>query len=209
MLAPFQLFAGHPVLDLVNTRDNRFIAEGPIERLGSYEDLLAFVRQSELLNGRRIGALTRQGRSSGGVEALRGARELREALAAVFYGALGPARKPSPQVIKTLERHFLDAGRHQELVWQRQSADPDMSSRARWDWGRFETSLELPVWVLAQSAASLLTSSVIDHVHMCTSETCRWLFLDSSKNHSRRWCNMKICGNRMKVRRWYQARREH
>ena len=207
MPAPFQLFGVHPALDLVNTLDNRFIAEGPVERLSSYEDLLAFVRQSGLLDARRIGTLAREDRSLGGAKALRGARELREALAAVFYGALGAARKPSPQVINTLERHFLDAAQHQELVWQRQSADSDRSSRARWEWGRFETSLELPVWVLAQSAASLLTSSAMDHVHMCTSETCRWLFLDSSKNHSRRWCNMKICGNRMKARR-YQARHE-
>jgi predicted RNA-binding Zn ribbon-like protein len=207
MPAPFQLFGAHPVLDFVNTLDNRFVAEGPIERLGNYEDLLAFVQQSELLDGRRIAALTRQDRSSDGTKALRGARELREALAAVIYGALGAARKPPPQAIKTLERHFLAANEHQELVWQRQPGDLATRSRARWDWGRFEISLELPVWVLAQSAVSLLTSSAMDHVHMCTSETCRWLFLDLSKNHSRRWCNMKICGNRMKVRR-YQARHE-
>jgi predicted RNA-binding Zn ribbon-like protein len=207
MPAPFQLFGAHAALDLVNTLDNRFVAEGPIECLGSYEDLLAFVQQSELLDGRRIAALTRQNRSSDGTKALRGARELREALAAVIYGALGAARKAPPQAIMTLQRHFLAANEHQELVWQRQPADSDTRSRARWDWGRFEMSLELPVWVLAQSVVSLLTSSAMDHVHMCTSETCRWLFLDSSKNHSRRWCNMKICGNRMKVRR-YQARHE-
>ena len=207
MPTPFQLFGAHPALDLVNTLDNRFVAEGPIERLGSYEDLLAFVQQSELLDGRRIAALTRQDRSSDGTKALRGARELREALAAVIYGALGAARKPPPQAIKMLERHFIAANEHQELIWQRQPADSATRSRARWDWGRFEMSLELPVWVLAQSVVNLLTSSAMDHVHMCTSETCRWLFLDSSKNHSRRWCNMKICGNRMKVRR-YQARHE-
>ena len=207
MPAPFQLFGDHPALDLVNTLDNRFVAQGPIERLGNYEDLLAFVRQSKLLDGRRIAALTRQGRISGGAKALRGVRELREALATVFYGSLGAARRPPPQVTKTLERHFLTAGENQELVWKLQPADSGTPQRARWDWSRFETSLELPLWVLAQSAANLLMSSAMDHVHMCTSETCRWLFLDSSKNHSRRWCNMKICGNRMKVRR-YQARHE-
>jgi predicted RNA-binding Zn ribbon-like protein len=48
---------------------------------------------------------------------------------------------------------------------------------------------------------SLLTSDAMEHVHACKSETCRWVFLDTSKNHSRRWCDMKICGNRMKARR--------
>jgi len=31
---------------------------------------------------------------------------------------------------------------------------------------------------------------------------CRWLFLDTSKNHTRRWCDMKVCGNRIKARRF-------
>ena len=43
-------------------------------------------------------------------------------------------------------------------------------------------------------------------VRACGADTCRWLFLDTSKNHTRRWCNMRICGNRMKARR-FQARR--
>jgi predicted RNA-binding Zn ribbon-like protein len=39
-------------------------------------------------------------------------------------------------------------------------------------------------------------------------ETCRWLFLDTSKNHTRRWCNMRVCGNRMKARRFHARREE-
>jgi hypothetical protein len=59
---------------------------------------------------------------------------------------------------------------------------------------------------LAQSAARLVTSDEINRVRACASKTCRWLFIDASKNHSRRWCDMKICGNRMKARR-FSARR--
>jgi predicted RNA-binding Zn ribbon-like protein len=44
-------------------------------------------------------------------------------------------------------------------------------------------------------------------VRTCGVDTCRWLFLDTSKNHTRRWCNMKVCGNRVKARR-FQARRD-
>ena len=39
-------------------------------------------------------------------------------------------------------------------------------------------------------------------------KTCRWLFLDRSKNHSRRWCDMRICGNRSKTRRFYARQRD-
>ncbi|GGS46556.1 hypothetical protein GCM10010156_01550 [Planobispora rosea] len=42
---------------------------------------------------------------------------------------------------------------------------------------------------------------------VCTESTCQWAFLDSSKNRSRSWCSMKVCGNRTKTRA-YRARRQ-
>jgi predicted RNA-binding Zn ribbon-like protein len=139
-----------------------------------------------------------------GVVALRVARELRESLAAILYTTLNEPRQPAAQDLKTLERHFLRAEEHRELVW---SGDGDEAPGARWQWGSFASDLELPVWALARSAESLLTSTAMDHVRMCGSATCRWLFYDTSKNHTRRWCDMKICGNRMKARR-FQKRRD-
>ncbi|WP_433983920.1 CGNR zinc finger domain-containing protein [Tunturiibacter empetritectus] len=59
-----------------------------------------------------------------------------------------------------------------------------------------------PLWLIAQAAADLLLSQSTSQIRSCAAETCRWLFLDTSKNHTRRWCNMKICGNRMKARRF-------
>jgi len=56
--------------------------------------------------------------------------------------------------------------------------------------------------MLALSAAGLMTSPEMARVRACGSSDCRWLFLDTSKNHTRRWCDMKICGNRMKARRF-------
>jgi predicted RNA-binding Zn ribbon-like protein len=54
----------------------------------------------------------------------------------------------------------------------------------------------------------LLGSSQRGRVRECSEESCRWLFLDHSKNRSRRWCNMQICGNRAKARRFYARTRE-
>jgi predicted RNA-binding Zn ribbon-like protein len=206
MPAPFKLFGGHPALDLVNTLDNRFVEDGPDEGLESYADLLAFVRQAGLLDGPRIAALSVRQHSAAAAAALAAAHELREALAATFYGTRGKAF--GPRHIKILERHFLEADRHRELAWRPASIRSGQPARATWTWGPLETDLELAVWVLAQSAASLLTSDAMAHVHMCRSETCRWLFLDSSKNHSRRWCDMRLCGNRMKARRHYARQQD-
>ena len=43
-------------------------------------------------------------------------------------------------------------------------------------------------------------------VRECGASDCAWLFLDTSKNHHRRWCDMTRCGNRAKVRRFYARR---
>ena len=41
----------------------------------------------------------------------------------------------------------------------------------------------------------------------CPSETCAWAFYDKSRNSSRTWCSMEVCGNRAKTRR-YRSRRK-
>jgi predicted RNA-binding Zn ribbon-like protein len=60
-----------------------------------------------------------------------------------------------------------------------------------------------PLWLLAQATEDFLLSEQSSQLRCCASETCRWLFLDASKNQTRRWCDMKVCGNRMKARRFY------
>jgi predicted RNA-binding Zn ribbon-like protein len=70
-----------------------------------------------------------------------------------------------------------------------------------WSWAD-QRDPELPLWALAMSAADLITSEAVQRVRTCDNAECRWLFLDTSKNHTRRWCDMKICGNRMKARRF-------
>ena len=72
-----------------------------------------------------------------------------------------------------------------------------------WRWDKLDKELDGPVWPIVQEAADLLVSPQVHSVRECGNETCRWLFLDTSKNHSRRWCDMKTCGNRIKARRYY------
>lgn len=63
-------------------------------------------------------------------------------------------------------------------------------------------------WHIVWSAATLLNSETLSRVRECASETCRWLFVDTSRNHSRRWCSMESCGNRDKVRRYLQRQKQ-
>jgi predicted RNA-binding Zn ribbon-like protein len=206
MPAPFQLIASDPTLDFVNTLDDRFIGSGPLDLLRGYEDLLRFVEQAGILDKRFMPALARGKSSPAAARAFAAALELREALASLLYGALTSSRPPNTGTLETLERHFLASEAHTELVWKPPSSDRAMIS-LDWEWGRFAKDAALPVWALAQFASRLLTSAEIAYVRMCESESCRWLFLDTSKNHTRRWCDMKVCGNRMKARR-FSARRQ-
>jgi predicted RNA-binding Zn ribbon-like protein len=64
-------------------------------------------------------------------------------------------------------------------------------------------------WVLnpvIRSAADLLVSVDLKKLKFCSDPMCRWLFLDISRNQSRRWCDMKDCGNRAKAKRFYQKK---
>jgi len=62
------------------------------------------------------------------------------------------------------------------------------------------------IWFeVLKSAAELVARGQIDQIHECGSRTCTWMFVDTSKNHTRRWCDMRVCGNRAKVHRFANA----
>ncbi len=207
----FDLAGGHPALDLVNSLDNRFRHDGPNEVLVGYDELLRFLGESALLDTQPLRLLSESARANGKAaeQALRSVRELREAAAGVFYAAVAlEPEAPAPADIKTLQHHFLAAGQHRELHW-RPAAQGEQHPHAHvtWQWpDSHAANPSLPLWILSQSVAELLLSDSIAQLRTGAVDTCRWLFLDMSKNHTRRWCNMKVCGNRMKARR-FQARR--
>ncbi|MGE5262854.1 MAG: CGNR zinc finger domain-containing protein [Acidobacteriota bacterium] len=70
-----------------------------------------------------------------------------------------------------------------------------------------KSSLDRMLWPLAISASDLLTSMNSTRVRQCRGDSCDWLFLDTSRNHMRRWCSMSVCGNRSKVRRFFERKR--
>jgi len=196
---PFELIGGHPALDLVNTLDWRFRVNGQEELLAGYDDLLRFAAQSEILTAKQIRHIVRTGKDRAAADALVTCRELREAAAEIFYSAVDD-RTPEASQIKIVERAFKEAREHQRLVWS--------GSQLVWEWPASAWEPALPLWILAVSIARLLLSDQMRLLRACEKPDCRWLFLDTSKNHTRRWCDMKICGNRMKARR-FKAQHRH
>jgi predicted RNA-binding Zn ribbon-like protein len=183
----FQLVAGHPALDFINTLDWRFGNRPHEELLASYEDLVRFARQSGLVTARPSGT------ESARAGVLGRSIELREALADIFYARLDQ-RQPSAAARRTVERYFRELRLHHRLNW---THSPHLS----WEAANVPAG-ELPLWALVSSACDLMTSDVVERVRACNNTECRWLFLDTSKNRTRRWCDMAVCGNRMKARRF-------
>ena len=189
----FELIAGHPALDLVNTLDWRFRDTGPEELITSYDDLLRFTAQCGLITSAESRRLFRNATGGKAAHVVAEARELRESAARVFYAGVDE-NDPPADAIRELESRFKEAEAHRCLRWT--------ESRLQWEFPASSPTPELPLWILSLKTAQLLTSANMDMIRDCGNPECRWLFLDTSKNHTRRWCDMKVCGNRMKARRF-------
>lgn len=78
--------------------------------------------------------------------------------------------------------------------------------------GRLELDKELDVGyvlrILVKDSVDLISSDDVSRVKRCGSEECGWLFIDTSKNSSRKWCQMRGCGNRAKARRFYSRSKQ-
>jgi predicted RNA-binding Zn ribbon-like protein len=189
----FQLVAGHVALDLANTLDWRFDPERRVDLLPTYERFLEFVMQSGVISSTQVRRLLSRTSEQDSIRALRRALAVREAIDPLFRSIAlhGP---PPRESLKKLN-HFIEKLCIPELVARRGSAFVLCP-------GDFSESPEGPLWPIVDGAVRLLTSADRAKIGECGEPTCRWLFLDSSKNHSRRWCSMKLCGNRAKVRRF-------
>ena len=196
--SPFKLNAEHVALDFVNTLDDRYAPGGPRELLPGYADLLRFCRQAGILTYTEVGRLSTLPKAVQ-EKSLSSTLELRELLARIFY-RLVEGRSPATEDRIALERWAAASARRRELRWE--------DGRLTWAWKLLDADPDTPALLLAENALELITADPPARLHTCASGTCRWLFLDTSKNRTRRWCDMKICGNRAKARRYSEAHRD-
>jgi predicted RNA-binding Zn ribbon-like protein len=189
----FDLIAGNVCLDFVNTLDDRHTQ--PKELLERYEDLARFGEDSGLLDPAARDLLLRicSKAPERAHEALRRAKELREVIHDVFWAMIRKRPVPADALVQ-LNREAQAAAAHLRLV----------PANGRFEW-RFDDLADFDGlrWPIARAAANLLASDQLPYVRACSSKECEWFFLDTSKNHHRRWCDMSRCGNRAKVRRFY------
>jgi len=197
----FELSGGALCLDFANTVSNRNIASKRCDHLAQYSDLLAFATQTRYLQiplARELLTIS-QIEPRATTRAMEDTRNLREAIYRTFCACVDH-RQASVEDLTVIRDVVIESWKHKRLA----------PAGRRYSWLTKQEKglrLESVLWPIASSAADLLTSDRLKKVHMCEAKTCAWLFLDESRNHSRRWCDMKVCGNREKARRHY--RREH
>jgi len=190
---------GNLCLDFINTLDDRPSTE-PKELLKSYYDLARFCEDTGILTPEQLDFFYQRVHlmPDEAEDALRRALNLREALYAIFSAVMNKQIVPQ-HAMERLNANLHDAALHSRLV--------QSEGRLEWRFDDLTSSFNAMLWPIARAAADLLASSDLAMVRACASPTCQWLFLDTSKNHHRRWCSMKQCGNRAKVRRFYAKKR--
>ena len=190
---------GRLCLEFTNTASARDTGT-PTERLHSYADLLAWGEREGALPASLAAHLAEiaDRNPQKARAALQSAIELREALYRIFT-AHADGNVPPAGDLELLNRTLAQAMPHLRLTAG--------ESGFTWEWDEDTVVLERMQWPVAHSAADLLTSDDLGRVRECAGEHCSWLFIDRSKNRSRRWCDMQECGNVAKVRR-YRSRKQ-
>ena len=199
----FELRGGVVSLDFINTVGSRH-GDYPSEYLRSYEDLLAWGRQAGLLALEEAEGLSRRAvlDPERAQETLSRALALREALHRMISSAIAGESQDESD-LAALNRELSIALSHLRVM----AADGVYG----WGWDRSgddgESRLDSPLWPVAQSGAELLTSERLGRVKVCAGDGCGWVFLDESRNSSRKWCDSRDCGNRERVRRHLARKR--
>jgi predicted RNA-binding Zn ribbon-like protein len=190
---------GQLAIDLTNTVGNR--GAMPEEHLKVFADVLSWAEARGVIDRAAAQRLARKAARTptAATDAVTRIRELREALYRTI-AAVAAGRKPAPADLARINAavaavytgaQLQPEGRRLSLTFAEQ---PEST--------RLDQPIVTPV---IRAAIELLTTDAIDRVRLCADHSCAWLFVDSTRSGTRRWCDMKICGNRNKVRRFREA----
>lgn len=187
-----RIIGGNVALDFINTEDG----DPPVECLRDYGDLMAWGVLVGLLSAEEAEWLTGEAdlRPGDAQVAYRDALTLRGALQDVFR-AVAEDEAPASRDLETLRAYEREALSRAELVQDDEGF--------RWEW-MDPRDLSRLLWPVAHAAVGLLTSGNLDRLKLCAG--CYWVFLDASRNRSRRWCTMEVCGTDEKKRRYVAKR---
>jgi predicted RNA-binding Zn ribbon-like protein len=190
------LIGGQACLDFVNTAGDH-LSNQPGEWLLSYRDLLAWAQRAGLLTeGDALRLEQKAARQPQAAE-----QELARVVAmreVIYRLLLSVIRQQVPDTsdLAAFNQALAGVPPREGVIYRAGAFQWRASARS----DDLEGVLGRVLW----EAADLLTSERLTQVKLCAGEDCGWLFLDASRNQSRRWCSMSDCGNRAKAKRYYR-----
>lgn len=196
-----RLLGGRLCLHYVNTIEGPR-SDHPVDFLTTYAGLVTWSRHAGALDQNEADTLMGVARSRArDAEAVFArAVALRGAIEGVFRG-IAHHDVPREGDFALLQEEYAEALTNARLT--------PSGTRYAWSWDHRSQELGRPLWLVAESAAQLLTEGELGRIKECPGAgDCGWLFYDTSRNGRRRWCSMEGCGSRVKMRRQYARRRE-
>ena len=199
----FDLTSGALALDFVNTLSGRYDDE-PRDGLRSYDELLSFARGVDCIDASETGALAQLALRfpDEAARSLADATRMREVLFVIF-SSVAAGHTPLQVDLNRIGPCLTRAAGQRRLHLQ--------DGRVALGWepiGDEPAFLERPLWSIVQDAVDLLVHGELDRVRECAADDCGWLFIDTTRNRSRRWCSMQTCGNRAKVSSFRARKRD-
>jgi predicted RNA-binding Zn ribbon-like protein len=194
----FDLTGGVLCLNFVNTLGDR--PRKLAEHLRTFGDLLSWSGQTGVLEKTELRQVKALARNSGARTraVMEGALRFRETLY-VLFSAIAAGKRVDSATLKKLTRSYGEAIECSELVQD--------GTKFTWIKPSSGGAIDSMLWAVVLSAVDLLTSEDLVRLRECASGECSWLFLDRSRTGRRKWCDMKVCGNRNKARRHYARKK--
>lgn len=194
-----ELVGGRLCLDFVNTATARGRAEHR-DYLASFDALVAWGRHAGAISTAQMRILAHAASKApkAAADALDFSVRLRESIYRLLQSVCGGGRPTGPD-LSVLNGALQAAGSRRTV---------ERGTRGlQWGWEFDPKDLRTMLWPVVNSTTELLTAPDVARVRQCAREACQWMFLDLSKNGSRRWCSMALCGSRVKSQRFYHRNR--
>ena len=196
----FDLDSGAICLDFANTLEWH-ASDHPVDKLRDMADLIRWGAAAGILDADQARELVERALSQpeAADKTFEQAMLLRDVVYRVFSGYA------ETQQIESDDLAALNETLGAAMTYLQITPTPDGFD---WQWREELPRFERIGWAVARSAAELLTSEQLDRTRQCADDRgCGYLFVDTSRNRSRRWCSMESCGNRAKARRHYEKKK--
>ena len=192
-----EMDGGWLCLDYINTIRHRF--ETPQQDyLEEYGQIVTWFLRKQLITSHEATLLRKHLRTLPAIAAHQFCIEARETMYQLFLAVIHQKKPEVP-----VQEHFNELVKE---MCQVRTITIEAHQTVQEGWAKEPERLQYPLYPVIKSAYELLVSDLLRRVKEC--QACGWLFLDKSKNGSRRWCNMQTCGSSAKSKRYYRKTKD-